>query len=201
MKTARIIAVLIFLALFAFIVFAAQSNYTKYNLETDCTFDKPDDDDMAGIGASAICKIAGKPDLYFAEGDLRHSVGFGAKQRFESFGVWNNMGSTVEWRSDQNGIYAAILRFYVSNYNDETGDFDTDNQGQILLVHKVAKTTSDQTCVIGMVDARGNTNANILAREVADNMAKTFNCDTDIPQYHGEKSQHAADFMNNKPTK
>lgn len=182
--------------------FAAQSSYTKYNLETDCTFDTPDDAEMEGMGATAICKKANKPDLYFSEGDLRHSVGFGANKNFESFGVWNNMGSTVEWRSDNNGIYAAILRFYVSNYNNATGEFETKNQGQILMIHSVGNGLKNSSCVVGMVDARANKNANILARQAADDLAKTFVCIQDTPKYHGKQGPHSAQFMklyNDKP--
>lgn len=197
----RFIFTIILLGLMSVMAAAADSSYTKYNLDKDCKFDDPDDDEMAGMGASAICKKAGKPDFYFSEGDLRHSVGFGAQKTFESFGVWNNMGSTVEWRSDQNGIYAAILRFYVSNYNNDTGEFDTGNQGQILMVHRVANTTADSTCVIGMIDARANKDANILARKVADTLTNSFDCALDIPQYHGIKGEHSADFMVFKPAK
>lgn len=195
----RILSVFIFTLAFISQGLAAQSSYTKYDFDKDCDFEQLKDQEDEGMGASAICKVAGKPDMYFMEGDLRHSVGFGALQRFESFGVWNNTGTTVEWRSDNNGIYGAIFRFYVSNYNNKTGEFDTGNQGQILMIYKVAKTTRDQTCVVAMVDARANTDANVRARELADTMTNSFNCDVDIPTYWGVKGEHAAAFMANKP--
>ncbi|PCI87140.1 MAG: hypothetical protein COB24_06945 [Hyphomicrobiales bacterium] len=178
--------------------YANDSSYSKLNFDKDCTFDKPANENEASMGATAICKINGKPDIYFEDGDLRHSVGFGAKKIFESFGAWNSMNTTIEWRHDNNGdIFAAIVRFFIDHPNPETGTPDKTTRGQILAIHNVAKTINDETCVTALVDARANENPNVIARQMADEMAQSFNCITQAPKYYGSEGEYSAAF--NKP--
>lgn len=191
----KILIGLIATCLLASTAYAATSSYSTFDIDTDCAFDKPASEEEAGMGASGICKIGGKPDIYFSEGDLRQSAGFGANKPFETFGAWNSMNNVIEWRHDESGkIYAAIVRFFIDHPNPDTGVPDKASQGQILLVHKVAQTINDETCVIGLVDARANDDANILARKVADEQSPMFNCQTQEPKYYGIKGEHAAGF-------
>ena len=175
-------------------VLAATSSYSTLDFNNDCKFKKQTEEE-ASMGSSGICKINGKPDIYFSEGDLRQSVGFGANKPFETFSAWNSMNTTIEWRHSDNGkIYAAIVRFFIENPNPSTGIPDKKSQGQVLVIHNVTQTTNDQTCVIGLVDSRGTKTANLLAREIADEQSQVFNCKTEIPKYHGKRSKSSSDF-------
>lgn len=196
----RTLSVFIMLSMFAMQPLAAQTSYTKFDLDKDCKWNAPESM-LDGLAASAICKFKNKPNMHFYEGDLRQSVSFGAEKPFESFGGFNYMNEVIEWRADNNGvIFAAINRFYVSYYDQKLGDFDPDNPSQILMVHRVAQSPNDQSCIVGLVDARANKNANQLARQIADNLAMSFDCLTAQPQYHGQKGDNtAAHFSKPQP--
>uniref|UniRef100_A0A2A4YPB2 DUF3558 domain-containing protein n=1 Tax=OCS116 cluster bacterium TaxID=2030921 RepID=A0A2A4YPB2_9PROT len=179
---------------------AATSSYSKFNIDKDCNFEKAADEEIASIGASGICKIDGKPDVYFYEGDLRQTLGFGAGKSFETFGAWNNINNVIEWRGDNSGnIYAAIVRFFIDSPNPDTGMVDKASRGQILVVHKVAQTKNDETCVVGLIDAWRNKEANLLAREIADTVTASFNCTTQEPKYHGNHKQYPTSFHKTLP--
>lgn len=170
---------------------AADSVYTTLNLENDCTFYRADEH-----GASGYCQgYKGYPVL-FDEGDLRQMVRFGHVAKlagqWESFGQFNHVNETIEWRIDENVPYAAILRRFVENSNDN-GEHTEAVRGQVLVVSRVADHENPTSCVVGYVDARANANANALARELADSTARTFVCGKDRPGFKGKKGPHAGD--------
>lgn len=174
---------------------AQESRYTTINLDKDCVFEQPANDENAGPGSSAVCRIKGVPVIYFVEGDLRQSLGFGAPQKYQTFGQFNRMSATVEWREHQGRPFAAIMRFFIENMNPDSGAVEKSREGQVLVVHRVAQNSKDQTCIVGMVDARANKNANVIAREVADEITEDFKCGKDRPNYYGKKGQYAGDLM------
>ena len=130
-------------------------------------------------GGAWLCDgLAGLP-VYVAEGDLRHFVSVGAdaqKRRAatQTLGAFNSIfekGSdraTVEWRFDRRGErqipYAIIVRFHTSREG---------RRGDVLVVSKVSAT---ETCHVAYIDALANQDAITLARFVADNQAKAFDC-------------------------
>jgi len=168
---------------------AAKSSYTQLDIDKDCTFKMPANEEEEGMGSFGTCHVSNAPVIHLMEGDLRHSVGFGAIKQFQSFGQFNRMNTTIEWRSNGERPYSAIVRFFIDNPDDRP------QEGQVLVVHRVAETDNGHTCVVGMVDARANRNANILARQVADTMARSFNCSQDRPEYHGARGRFAGDLM------
>jgi hypothetical protein len=172
-----------------------ESSYSKLDFDKHCKFEKPANDENAGPGSSAICQIGDAPAVYFVEGDLRQSVGFGAPKQYRSFGQFNRINNTIEWRSKNKKPYAAIVRFFIENMNLDTGSFDKAHLGQVLVVHRVAEHQGAKTCIVGLVDARANTDANVLARQVADDLAISFQCNIDRPQYHGNRGKFAGDLM------
>ncbi len=172
-----------------------ESFYTKLNLDRDCIFKKPANEEEAGMGNSGVCRINDAPVIYFMEGDLRQSLGFGAPKEYQTFGPFNRMNTTIEWRIAQDRSYAAIVRFFIENSNMKTGMVDKASEGQVLVIHRVAQYHEDKTCIVGMVDAKANRNANVLARKVADELASSFDCKTDRPQYHGKRGKLAGDLM------
>jgi hypothetical protein len=130
-------------------------------------------------GGAWLCEgLAGLP-VYVAEGDLRQflSVGEDAQKRraaTQTLGAFNTIfekGSdraTVEWRFNRRGEkqipYAVIVRFHTSGGG---------RKGDVLVVSKVSPT---ETCHVAYIDALANQDAITLARFVADNQAKTFDC-------------------------
>jgi len=132
--------------------------------------------------------------VHFAEGDLRHMVQFGhigsIEGQWESFSQFNHINDTVEWRLNKNLPYAAILRWFIENSN-ENGEYSNELKGQVLVVSTVASHASPQSCVVGYVDARANKNANAIARNVADKFARGFKCGTDTPKFHGKRGESA----------
>lgn len=171
-----------------------ESFYTKLNLDRDCVFKKPASEEEAGMGSSGVCRLDNAPMIYFEEGDLRQSVGFGAPKEFQTFGPFNRMNTTIEWRIAQDRPYAAIVRFFIENPNMKTGVVDKASEGQVLVIHRVAQYHEDKTCIVGMVDAKANRNANVLARKVADELASSFKCAADQPKYHGKRGKFAGDL-------
>jgi len=169
----------------------AKSSYTKLDFDKNCTFKTPAHEEEEGMGVIGTCYVGNAPVIHYMEGDLRQSVGFGAIKQFQSFGQFNRMNTTIEWRSNGGRTYAAIMRFFIDHANNE----GRSREGQVLVIHRVAETDKGQTCIVGMVDARANHNANLLARQVADTMAKSFNCSRDHPKYYGTRGKFAGDFM------
>ena len=81
-------------------------------------------------------------------------------------------------------MFAAILR-----WNTTTIDSDDDSRqvaGQVLVVTRLGP---GGVCHVGYVDGRANPNANELARQIADDNARTFRCGKDKPLVLGVKGK------------
>ena len=94
-----------------------------------------------------------------------------ATQTLGAFNTIFEKGSdraTVEWRFNRRGErqipYAIIVRFHTSGEG---------RRGDVLVVSKVSAT---ETCHVAYIDALANQDAITLARFVADNQAKSFDC-------------------------
>jgi hypothetical protein len=156
--------------------FPAKSLYTTIDLKA-CRTVKKDAE-----GARWLCKgLPGYP-VYVAEGDLRMfvSIGAGASNRRaarQTLGAFNTLftggtsRATMEWRFMRDGgrdvPYATILRYLTQN--------DT-AKGQILVVTRVTPT---EACHVAYVDALANSDAIEIARKIADETARTFDCTSD----------------------
>ena len=168
----------------------AQSNtYTKIDFDKSCTII-----DQYEQGLNAICSgYTGYPVL-FSEGDLRQMVRFGhiAKlgDQWESFGQFNRVNDTVEWRLENKKPYAAILRYFIENANDN-GEYKKELEGQVLVVSTVGTHEKPTSCVVGYVDARANKNANKLSQELADMKARNFICGKDKPEFFGKRGKYS----------
>lgn len=157
-------------------------------------------------GATSKCAGLGDYPVYIKDGDARLSVFYGQiaeiliDKGFESFGAFNNIGDKIEWRLDDDGQpIAAILRWYISNHDDDTGQYSEKTRGQVLVVSRVAQPEDGLSCVVGYVDARANKSANELARKVADEEASSFACGYNEAFWHGERGPTASDTMNYLP--
>jgi hypothetical protein len=154
------------------------SAYTDVDLD-QCTVIHSDD-----FGSRWACSGYKGIPVMIAEGDLRFfvSYGFGApdeKAAQQTLPPFNTLGPKIEWRltNAEGGWkpFATILRFYTEREEGE-------DEGQILVVTRLAE---GNTCHVAYIDARANADANVLAREAADELARDFDCD-DEPEYYGD---------------
>ncbi|MDB5506933.1 MAG: hypothetical protein JWR75_1571 [Devosia sp.] len=153
-----------------------ESFYTDLKLD-QCTVLEADD-----FGVSWVCPGFRGVPVYVAEGDLRFYVSFGLGADTEPAATqtpppFNTIGEKLEWRVANVGgtlqPIATILRYAVSNAE---GDGNSD-----LLV--VTQIVSGSTCHIAYVDAALNVDANELARQAADELAGSFDCDEEPRRY------------------
>lgn len=182
-----------------------KSLYSKIDFETSCVWEKPLSEEEAQMGGSAICQGlaigSNHWPIYFAEGDLRQFVGFGhvadLKAFVGGFAQWNSVNTTVEWRVKNGKPYATILRWFLDNIDHDTGSAEKNLRGNVLVISKVAHHAGlggrGLSCPIGYVDAKANKNANLLAREIADEYGETFKCGINQPQFYGNRGEHSGD--------
>jgi len=129
-------------------------------------------------GAWRCDGLPGYP-VYVAEGDLRQFVSMGEnaatrRAATQTLGPFNSIferGSrraTIEWRFVRRGErqipYAAIVRFHTTHEG---------RKGEVFVVFKVSPS---ETCHSAHVDALANPEAIALARRVADETARVFDC-------------------------
>lgn len=185
MKT--LLLVIVFVAM-TVTTYAAESVYTKLDLDKDCTWHSEYEQ-----GASAYCQGYKGYPVHFSEGDLRQMVRFGHLAKldgqWESFGQFNQINDTIEWRIKDKIPFATILRWFIE-HPGQNGAISKELEGQILVVSKVASHESPTACVVGYVDARANVNANELAREIADELAASFICGDETAKYKGAIGPH-----------
>jgi hypothetical protein len=159
---------------------AGRSAYTPLDLD-DCRAIPPHPDDPLESGSWWCEGHAGVP-VYVAEGDLRFFVSYGDDAPDQpaaatTLPAFNHLGRTIEWRLDERGMpYATILRWYTS-----AGDGGAD--GQILVITRLGGPGA--VCHVGHVDARVNPDANDIARSVADNTARDFDCAVEAVHQYG----------------
>lgn len=142
----------------------AQSTYTTLDLEA-CEVLRVYEE--VG-GADLRCDGHGGFDVFVSEGDARMDVDFGVRNKaFQTFSAFNNVGKTIEWLDDEDGVQAAVIRFLI----------DVDGRkAEALVVSKVGIPDAPG-CVVAVVDAAAE-QANGTARGLGA-MARFFDCDND----------------------
>lgn len=137
---------------------------------------KPLADDPHG---ARLCEgLPGYP-IYVVEGDRGTYLSVGpdagkrraARQTLKSFNTLFDKGvrrTTVEWRfvlRDQQTVpYATIVRYFTQS---PTGN------GEVLVVTRV---TDHEACHVAYIDALANVDAIVLARKLADTVARSKSC-------------------------
>ena len=117
--------------------------------------------------------------VYVAEADLRQFVSTGkdaehrraATQTLGSSNTIFDNGShraTIEWRFDRRASgpipYATIVRYHTSHQG---------RRGDVLVISKV---TPQESCHVAYIDAVANPDAIAIARRIADDEARSFDC-------------------------
>lgn len=147
------------------------SAYSKIDWDKDCKrIDTPPEGEP-DLGGRFQC--AGYQDfpIWISTGDLRESIQFGHQNdqmihsAWESFGAFNQINTTIEWRLTNGKPFAAIYRHFI-----DSPDGNEANRGQFLIIKSVARVeTGNIGCIYGMVNGR-EAKANETARLVADTM-------------------------------
>ena len=143
------------------------SAYTKFDLK-DCRQITPEDVEWSG---SFICKGYDGLDVYFAEGDLRQMLAYGKEPQNhcatrQTFGPFNWAYPTIEWRLEGGRPFAAIQRWSVS---------DPEHSEKHKTWLAVTRIEAADSCRVAVVEG-SMPDANQLARNAADDLARSFDC-------------------------
>lgn len=127
-------------------------------------------------------------------GDQRTYVSFGPRAKDQpaagqTFSRFNSVDKTkIEWRIEKPKAgkaapIATILRWHI-----KVDDDDKPSRGRVLVVTRLG----NAVCHVGYVDGLANRDANALARKLADERAKTFDCAKDQRMIVGEQGESVA---------
>lgn len=155
------------------------SSYTSIAPE-DCRADK---------GGARACPGRAGLVILVIEDDLRETVSVGRDRGAAArepaartwFGPFNSATATVEWRAADGTPFAVIQRWDIADIDDE------DKTGrpiskQMLVVTRLPP---GAVCHVAYVDVKANSNANELARQAADTIARNFKCGKDAVKIVG----------------
>jgi hypothetical protein len=99
------------------------------------------------------------------------------------FGPFNSALPAIEWRNAGNNPFAMIQRWRITDVVDQTRSKGGGPDAKPLLV--VSRLPPGGVCPVAYVDAQANSNADELAREAADRIARDFKCGTDQAEVLG----------------
>jgi hypothetical protein len=138
-----------------------------------------------GVDDSTIRVCPGKNGLIvlIAEDDLRETVSVGRNRLGASrepaaqtwFGPFNSTTHTVEWRGANGRPYAIIQRWHIA----DNADRDKSDRPIAKPMLAVTRLSPGPVCHVAYVDVQANPNANELARQAADEIARHFKCGKD----------------------
>jgi hypothetical protein len=136
-------------------------------------------------GGTRVCRGPAGLVVVVSEGDLRETVSVGRTGNAaanepaaqERFGPFSSTTPTIEWRlpAKNKPPHAMIQRWRIADIEDEGKD-GRPIAKQLLVVTRLSP---GPVCRAAYVDVKANANANDLAREAADTIARDFRCGTD----------------------
>lgn len=165
--------------------FAAETSsaYTKIDVRRDC---KHQSSNVVEDYGDWRCKgYAGFP-MWFGAGDQRMFVSFGARAKDEpaaeqTLAPFNDFyKGTIEWRLADGKPFATIIRWNAKLASDME---NRKTRGRVLVVTRLPP---GPVCHGGYVDALANPDANALARDIADRLARGFTCGKDKAAFAGK---------------
>jgi hypothetical protein len=133
-----------------------------------------------------VCRGKATLVVLVNKGDRRETISVGhdrdeaARQPAaqSSFGPFNVALPGIEWRMAGSSPYAIIQGWRIA-----------DNDTKPMLV--VTRLPPGAVCPVAYVDAAANPNADVLARQAADEIARNFKCGTDQPKVIGASGRTA----------
>jgi hypothetical protein len=146
--------------------------------------------------ATRVCRGKATLVVLVSKDDKRETISVG-RNRDEAakepaaqtyFGPFNSALPSIEWRIAGNNPFAMIQRWQIADIVDQT----TNNAGpdaKPLLV--VSRLPPGAVCPVAYVDAAANPNADELARQAADQIARDFKCGSDEAKVLGTPGRAA----------
>ena len=127
-----------------------------------------------------LCAGIGGRVVLVSEDDLRMTVSIGRNRKSaaaqpassQGFSPFNRIHDTLEWRTIKGQPFATIQRWFISD-SANPGKDDRPTPVGIMVVTRL-----DPACHVAYVDvaANGGADANVLARQAAEEHARSFNC-------------------------
>jgi hypothetical protein len=143
--------------------------------------------------ASRICRGKAGLVIFVSVDDLRETVSIG-RNRAEAtrepaaqawFGPFSSAAPRVEWRMAGSLPFAIIQRWQIADQSDQ--DQTGRPRDKALLI--VTRLAPGSVCHVAYVDASANPNADELARQAADESARSFACGTDPVKIIGNRGR------------
>lgn len=145
---------------------------------------------------SRVCAGRGGYWVFVDEEDLRETLTVGTTMRQagkepaaqDRFGAFNSFEDRIEWRSGTNGKpYALIAGWsFADNGHPDAGG----RPGSVRFV-VVMRLPPGPVCKVAYIDRAANTDAEELARQAADDIARNFKCGTDTVHLIGKRGPAA----------
>jgi hypothetical protein len=142
-----------------------------------------------------VCRGKATLVVLVSKDDKRETVSVGrnrdeaakepAAQTF--FGPFNSALPSIEWRITGNNPFAMIQRWQIADIVDQTNGGGSDIKP--LLV--VSRLPPGAVCPVAYVDAAANPNADEMARQAADQVARDFKCGSDQAKVLGTPGRAA----------
>ena len=186
----RATATLLILALWSLVAAAAEIKSVYSDLDVEkCQLTNQSHGE--GDWAEWECPGINGIPVRVSEDDLRFAVSFGADAAHQcaaqqTFGSFNSLGPKIEWRIVDGKIFATILRWYLNS----------DNVKSSWLV--VTKFDGTDACHAAYVDAT-LPDANLVARQKADELSPGFHCAKDRPEIVSSKTIELGELASGWP--
>jgi hypothetical protein len=150
--------------------------------------------DSSEFAASRICAGRGGYKVLVEEDDLRDTLSVGKSVRQagrepaaqDHYDAFNEYEDRVEWRSGHDGKPIAIIVGWSFADNDNTDAAGRPQSARLLVVLRLPP---GPVCKVAYIDRAANSDANELARKVADETARGFKCGTDKVQVIGRRGR------------
>jgi hypothetical protein len=142
-----------------------------------------------------VCRGKATLVVLVSKDDKRESISVG-RNRDEAakepaaqsyFGPFNSALPSIEWRIAGNNPFAMIQRWQIADIVDQTNGGGSGIKP--LLV--VSRLPPGAVCPVAYVDAAANPNADELARQAADQIARDFKCGSDEAKVLGTPGRAA----------
>jgi hypothetical protein len=151
---------------------------------------KPNEEDGS---ATRVCPGKSGLVVLINEGDLREVVSVGRNREAAArepaaqawFGPFSSSGDTVEWRAAGSKPFAIIQRWLIADNSEQ------DKRGGPVsrAMLAVTRLPPGEVCHVAYVDVAANPNANELARQAADELARDFKCGADQVKAIGQSGR------------
>ena len=157
---------------------SAQEITFRYTSTAPKNCKKVDESKGEGEWVVYLCRGVGGNIVLVSEDDLRTTVSIArnvaaAKEQpaaSQSFGPFNIIHDTLEWRMVKDAPFATIQRWFISD------NAALDKSGRPTSVGLMVVTRLAPACHVAYIDVRANAEPNVLARQTADTHARGFDC-------------------------